>query len=93
MGETYFIKIIATYTNSIQEFFLFYKMEDDFEETTDENEETEYKDSDNEKEDTENNTQTVEEYEENKITRYMFSQAINSGLDLGIDEELDVNTI
>lgn len=91
LGHTYFIKIIGRYENDKQEIFLFYKMEDNFEE------EEEEEDSDTDEKSSKNdeiedvNVEKEEELEENKITRYLSSRMPNSGLE--IENEVDLESL
>ncbi len=93
MGETYFIKVIGKNRDSIQEFFLFYKVEDDFDGEEEEGEETVFEETDNQEE--ERNKEENEECEENKITKYLFRKPIITGLDLDLDKEddFDINSL
>ena len=92
--QTYFIKIISNYgNNSVNEFFSFYKMDDNFEdEEEEEDEEGESEEKSTKSEEIENiNVEKEEESEENKITRYFSSRTPNSGLE--IDNEIDLDLL
>lgn len=99
LGETYFIKILAKYEKSIEEFFLFYKMEDDFdEEETEDTEEIDGNepeepelDDDADNQEIERRIREAEECEENKITRYIARTGINTGLDF--EENIDFDSL
>jgi len=97
MGETYFIKIIGNYENNKKEIFLFYKVEDDFEEDTEESEsesesEEEKKSVETELDNIQDVDVDVDKFDDNeKITKYISGKHFlaKTGLDLYDESDLE----